>query len=110
MKRVLKVSGLFLALAVASVWAMPEKPVTLGKADSGKTITVPLNQIIFVNLAGNITTGYSWELKGIKGESVKSTGDIEYKADAHPPGMTGSGGMFVAHFKAAKGGQSTLTL
>ena len=78
-------------------------------ADDAQTLKLGDNTAVAVSLAGNPTTGYSWTLTKIDGTALEQVGDIQYVADRVPAGMVGSGGTFVAHFRAAKAGQSTLT-
>jgi inhibitor of cysteine peptidase len=108
MRRLLVV--LFWLAGISCLFAAQQKPLELTAADNGKTNSVIAGQAIVVSLKGNITTGYGWELAGIDGKSVVPVGEIKYRADAHPEGMVGAGGVFQAKFKALKPGKTTIRL
>ena len=78
--------------------------------DDGKTITVIDGKSIVVQLEGNITTGFSWELKSLKGESLKQTGKIQYVSNEAHKRFAGGPGKFFATFKAVKAGSGTIEL
>jgi inhibitor of cysteine peptidase len=84
--------------------------LAIAESDSGKTLTVALNTTVTISLAGNATTGYSWSVTKIEGAAVEQVGNIQYVTDPAPPRMVGVGGTSVAKFRAAKAGQSTITL
>lgn len=77
---------------------------------NGKTVTVAASKSVTIRLAGNITTGYGWEVGEITGEAVKSQGKPTYVAGKHPPGLMGGGGTFVVKLRAVKLGKSTIKL
>lgn len=97
-------------MSVWNVCALDHNPLAVSQKDNGTTLTAMVGQDIVMSLAGNPTTGYSWDVKDIKGDAVERVGEVKYKADAHPPGMVGVGGGFTAKFKAAKPGKATVTL
>lgn len=101
---------LFCLAGINSLFAGEQAPVAVTSADSGKTNTVKVGQVIVVSLDGNITTGYAWDMAGIKGDSVAQEGKVEYLQKAHPEGMVGGGGMFQAKFKAKKPGKTIVKL
>jgi len=85
-------------------------PPSLGKADSGRTVTVAVGATILVKLAGNPTTGYQWRTAKLTGDAVKQQGKPAYEARQHPPGMVGVGGTYTFKFEAVKPGSAALTL
>jgi tetratricopeptide (TPR) repeat protein/predicted secreted protein len=107
---------LTLALAIqlfvlaASCLATIAATTTLTAKDDGKTVSVPKDSIVSVELAGNITTGYSWGLSSIEGTAVKLQGKVEYQPTANPQKLVGSGGTFTANFKAEQEGKATIKL
>jgi inhibitor of cysteine peptidase len=109
MKSSLIVAALFFA-GVAGVFADAPKPLAVTVADKGKTLVLKVGQEAIVSLKGNPTTGYSWDLAGIDGASVKLDGEVKYKEDPKPQGMVGAPGMFHAKFKALKPGKATVKL
>ena len=84
--------------------------IELTDDDNGKVVSMPMDAPMGVSLAGNPTTGYSWHVAKIEGNTVEQVGKIEFQSRPHPPGMVGAGGKFHATFKAAKPGASTVTL
>lgn len=96
------------ATAPAATAKAPELAVV--ESDNGKTLTIALNTNVSISLAGNATTGYSWSVTKIDGAALEQAGDIQYVPDRSRPGMVGVGGASVAKFRAAKAGQSTITL
>lgn len=86
------------------------KPITLDRSASGRTVTPAPGQQVVISLKGNPTTGYSWSCAGIEGDAAVAVGKIKYVTDRAEPRRMGAGGMFVATFKAAKIGKSTITL
>lgn len=108
-----------LAMQSVSCAADPAKPaaeghkaIVVGKDSSGKKIAVPAGQTFVVRLPGNATTGYMWALAKIDGPAVEQVGKDEYIPDPPPGGkpLTGSGGVSVFTFKAAKAGAATISL
>ena len=90
------------------------KDLLLGDADNGKTTTARLGQLIVVQLTGNPTTGYSWQIRQIAGDAVRKVpfgkSDYQYVRRATPQPMVGSGGAFRFRFEAVRVGQSTVSL
>lgn len=78
--------------------------------DDGKTVTVSAGKNIVVQLEGNITTGFSWELKSLKGQSLTQIGKIKYVSNEAPKRFVGGPGRFYASFKTASAGTSTIEL
>lgn len=86
------------------------KPLVLTAGDNGKTVSTQVGRKITVQLAGNITTGYSWSIATIAGTAVRLEGKITYKPSPAPRGMVGSGGMASATFQAVRTGKSVITM
>jgi inhibitor of cysteine peptidase len=86
------------------------EPIDLGESDDGKSVNVDVGRRVRIRLAGNPTTGYSWFLTPIEGQAVKADGELEYKPNAHRPGMVGVGGTFELVLRAAKAGESAVRL
>lgn len=84
--------------------------VELSAEHNGKTVTVAPGKNITIRLAGNITTGYAWEVAEITGQAVKAQGEPAYVDGEHPPGVEGGGGTFVIKLRAVKPGKSTVKL
>ena len=90
--------------------ASQDNPMELTADQDGKTVAVPMGKQIIVRLAGNPTTGFSWQVGHISGDAVTAQGDPTYVADAHRPGIVGIGGQFMFKLLAAKAGTSTIKL
>jgi len=84
------------------------KPVVLD--ETKWEATVDIGTPVEIRLKGNATTGFSWSVAKIEGDSVKQQGKIHYVPDKGPKGMVGSGGTAIATFKAVKAGKSIITL
>ena len=81
---------------------------TFTAADNGKTVKVVCSDKFDVQLTGNMTTGFGWTVKDISGKAVEKIGDVKYIPEGTQ--RPGSGGSFLAHFKAACRGKSTLNM
>jgi inhibitor of cysteine peptidase len=86
------------------------KPIALDKSASGRTVTPAPGQQVVISLKGNPTTGYSWSCAKIEGDAAVAVGKVAYVRDPSGPRRAGSGGTFVATFKATKIGKSKITL
>jgi inhibitor of cysteine peptidase len=84
------------------------EPIDLVESDDGKNVDVEIARRVRIRLAGNPTTGYSWFLMPIEGRAVKAEGELEYKPNAHQPGMVGVGGTFEITLRAVQTGKSVL--
>jgi len=87
-------------------------PVKLTEADNGKNVTVKVGQSIEVTLAGNPTTGYSWEpaLADIDKTLLKQIGEPEYTQDETQGEVVGAGGTYTFVFDAQSAGTACLKL
>ena len=74
---------------------------------NGQTIKVKVGDTISLKIAGNITTGFSWQVAELDANYLQQLGDPEYKTDS---ALTGAGGMYTFKFKALSAGTTTLTL
>ncbi|MFM1556744.1 MAG: protease inhibitor I42 family protein, partial [Limisphaerales bacterium] len=74
--------------------------------DNGKTITVKADQRIEISLAGNPTTGFTWN-NVTRGHGMKLLGEIAHKAGGR---ALGAPGMSTATFQAMKLGKNEISL
>ncbi|MBT5845109.1 MAG: protease inhibitor I42 family protein [Verrucomicrobiales bacterium] len=74
--------------------------------DNGKTITVKAGQRIEISLAGNPTTGFTWN-NVTRGHGMKLLGEIAHKAGVR---ALGAPGMSTATFQAMKLGKNDISL
>lgn len=86
-----------------------ERLLILGLDAGGKRVTLPPRQILLVRLPGNPTTGFNWERKELRGESLRQRGKTVFRP---PRGgrqpLVGAAGVFEARFAAAQPGESTI--
>jgi predicted secreted protein len=81
-------------------------PIQLTARDNGKTISVREGQTITIRLAGNPTTGFTWN-DATKSDVVKLSGKVEHRAGGT---ALGAPGVSTATFVAVKAGKSTIAL
>jgi inhibitor of cysteine peptidase len=82
--------------------------VTLRATDTGRTIELKRGDTLIVELEGNPTTGFQWEVESVDTAILKRQGDAEFKAEK--PGLPGSQGVFVFTFGAEGSGQTDLEM
>ncbi|MFW6162033.1 MAG: protease inhibitor I42 family protein [Planctomycetota bacterium] len=90
--------------------AIPRDAIGVGPKASGKTLKVAQGKTLVVRLPGNATTGYRWSVKQLKGDALEQQGTVIYKPKKTEGRRVGSGGTFLAVFRAAKAGKATLTM
>jgi inhibitor of cysteine peptidase len=81
--------------------------VTLTEADAGKTIELQNGNLLVVNLDGNITTGFNWEMVPQNPAVLKQLGEPEATADSS---ALGAGGKISLKFQAVQTGRASLAL
>jgi inhibitor of cysteine peptidase len=84
--------------------AAPPAPITIGEAENGSTVEVQTGGLLFVDLPGNPTTGYIWQVTD-KDEAVLAPTDYEFRPSS--AGM-GAGGVEHFEFSAVAPGEVTL--
>jgi inhibitor of cysteine peptidase len=83
--------------------------LVLDEQAAGKTIAAAVGRRIEVRLPGNPTTGYTWVLKSIGGDAVRSLGDPAFVRPAEAEPRVGAGGTFVFSLLAEKPGTAEVT-
>ncbi|MCF8347361.1 MAG: protease inhibitor I42 family protein [Bacteroidales bacterium] len=101
-KNVFLVMSVFLTLALISSCM---KPIVI--TDSGKTYNLPEDSPFQLQLPGNPTTGYVWQLMPYDETVVQQVGEPDYQVNDD---KIGSGGMYTYHFKTAGSGATVLYL
>jgi inhibitor of cysteine peptidase len=81
----------------------------LTEADAGQTIELEVGEEFAVKLAGNPTTGYTWEMATSEAAVVEQVGEPNYEEESEG-GLVGAGGHVTLHFKATRAGQQLLQL
>lgn len=77
---------------------------------NGSTVAVAVGDVIAIELAGNPTTGYQWQLQEVRGTAVDRRGKVEYRQSTAGKGVAGAGGVFCASFAAVRKGEATVVL
>ncbi|MFP6901621.1 MAG: protease inhibitor I42 family protein, partial [Opitutales bacterium] len=78
----------------------------LSKSSNGKMVTAHVGQKISISLAGNPTTGFTWN-NATKSEVVKLDGKVTHRASNK---LIGAPGISTATFEAIEGGKGTIVL
>lgn len=107
--RTLGLGAVFVACAalLASGCASGASPRPLTEADDGQSMKLRPGERLEVTLAGNPTTGYSWELVELDTAVVRPVGEISYRQEGQG---IGAGGVFVASFEAITTGRTDLRM
>jgi inhibitor of cysteine peptidase len=103
--------SLLMLLAVLLILSLSEcggNQVKLSAADNGSTIQLKTGQVLVIELEGNITTGYSWEVGSVDAALLALQGEVDYASE--DTGLVGSGGVFTFRFEAKQAGETTLQL
>ncbi len=107
-------NGLFACVCSLVVFLLPAgisaNEVSLTNEDNGKTVSLHTGDTLVINLRGNITTGYSWNVVEPQPSMLTVLGKLyrQYVPDPHRPGVCGSPGTFIFRFQAASVGSSEL--
>jgi inhibitor of cysteine peptidase len=78
-----------------------------GSKSNGK-LELNVGDSLMVNLMGNPTTGYQWQVASLSSEVLDWTEGPTYQPST--PGRIGSGGIFRFGFKAVRKGRATVKL
>jgi inhibitor of cysteine peptidase len=76
------------------------------EANNGKTICLEVSDTVSLNLDGNPTTGYMWEISSIDRDFLQVV-EQSYNSSSD---LIGAGGMFTFTFRAAAKGSTNLCL
>ncbi|MBT3375659.1 MAG: protease inhibitor I42 family protein [Lentisphaerae bacterium] len=90
--------------------ASSQAPLTVDESVHGKTVALIVGQRLAVQLAGNATTGYRWDLTRIEGKAVVRDGDLTYQADHRKRPLVGGGGRFTCFLLAKSPGTVKIEL
>jgi inhibitor of cysteine peptidase len=82
-------------------------PLTLREQDAGKTITLNTGDTLFVELDGNVTTGFNWIAAPQKPILLNQVGEAEVTPESD---LVGAPGKIVLRFEAVAQGQTVLHL
>lgn len=103
---------LFAALAISGCRPKPQTTgaVTVDASSAGGDVSVPLDQLLIVQLQSNPTTGYSWGVLECDLAVLEPLGDPEYVESQPGKQLAGSGGWEVFRFQPQSAGQAHLKL
>ncbi len=95
---------MFLTLAVSVIGSAP---ITLTEADNGREITLRRFALIRIRLAGNPSTGYSWEITNLDRTVIRPLKQVVERGEGN---LAGRPQPTVVTLKALKRGDTTLEL
>lgn len=98
---------LLLALAACGGGDGGGGDIELTEADSGSTIEASVGDEIAISLAGNPTTGYTWNTLQPKNADILAFEGSDYEAESD---AVGSGGTEELTYKAVAAGEATIEL
>lgn len=89
-----------------------DEPMSITMEKNDSTITIKPGDQFTIQLDGNITTGYAWELEEIDAELLRQVGEMEYreKSDDSDQEIVGAPGEFFFTFEALQCGKTSLRL
>jgi len=102
MRRIPVLVFLLLALTAGNVAALD-----LTGQESGRSVDVPVGEVVAITLAGNPTTGYAWELADVDRAVLAPDPEPAYVADSQ---LSGAGGKYTFRLSARAVGSSAVTL
>lgn len=102
MKKLLKS---IISICIAILITSCAGPFTI--ADSGTTVNLSNDDPFEIELEGNASTGYTWQVMPFDSSVIKQVGEPEFKAN---DGRIGSGGMITFKFQTIADGQTDLLL
>lgn len=82
-------------------------PLTLTESDAGRALELRAGEHLHVTLAGNPTTGYTWETTAVNRRVLAPLGAPAYRAESP---AVGAGGVFTFAFEAVGSGRTVLRL
>ncbi|RLD78865.1 MAG: hypothetical protein DRJ10_09680 [Bacteroidetes bacterium] len=103
MKNLIKIS---LIVVVALFVSSCAGPFTID--DNGKTVNLTIDDPFEIDLAGNASTGYSWQILPYDSTVIKQVGKPEFKSN--DSGAVGSGGIITFKFQTVADGQTNLRM
>ncbi len=99
---------LLVAVVLAAVSGCGAKSaLALEAKDNGRQIEVEKGQTLAINLEGNPSTGYTWEMVESEDSILRQVGEIEFEAESD---LVGAPGTQTLRFEAVESGQTELKL
>ncbi|HBM15598.1 MAG TPA: hypothetical protein DD381_04525 [Lentisphaeria bacterium] len=112
----MKINVLITLLAVTvlsgccCIFSGSKKDGSFTEADSGKTFSTMPGSTLNIDLKGNYTTGFSWNIVSCDESILKVSPDSKYVSDTFKPGMVGVGGVQHYIFNVVGKGQTELKI
>ncbi|MFA5335156.1 MAG: protease inhibitor I42 family protein [Candidatus Omnitrophota bacterium] len=105
----LSVFAVVVSAAVIAGCAQPgsREAKKLIERDSGKTIEMRTGNSILIELPGNPTTGYTWEVSSVDPSILHKLGDFKFSTNSN---VIGSPGKMALRFRVVGEGRMTLAL
>lgn len=76
--------------------------------DNGKTVNLSIDDPFEIELEGNASTGFTWQIMPYDSTVIKQVGEPEFKSNDE--GRIGSGGIITFKFQTIADGQTELLL
>jgi inhibitor of cysteine peptidase len=99
----------FIALTVALTSCQAANEMRLDSKANGTAVTLKQGQSLFITLAANPSTGFTWEVSTIDNTFLQQAGDVEFTSSEFFP-KPGTGGTQTFKFAPNQTGTTTLTL
>jgi len=96
-----------LAVLILAIGCSSSKEIELDVSANGSQIEIEQGQTLVITLAGNPTTGYTWEMVEQEGQILQQVGETEFQAESD---LIGAPGVQILRFEAVDAGQMTLEL
>jgi len=80
---------------------------TLTAENAGQSIEMSVGETFLVELEGNPTTGFTWEVAKIDPAVLKQVGKTEFESQSD---LVGAGGVMILHFEVIGNGDADLQL
>ena len=106
--KILFISGFFCSLLFWLASCTGSKALQVTEAKNGGGIILKVGDTLQISLAGNITTGFAWEIAENNAVILEPQGEVDYQQEK--TNLVGSGGTFIFTFKAISRGETTLKL
>ncbi len=99
--------GLFMLLSACISGGSSTGQLQMAAADSDSTGRMGVGDTLIIELRGNPTTGYQWQLDTADTRVLEPQGEPDYAVSSN---AMGAGGTYTFRFKAVASGQTTLRL
>jgi len=99
--------ALLLVALMLAVGCGSTNEVFLDTDNNGEQIEVKQDQFIVIELEGNPSTGFDWEVKEVDEAILTLVGEREYEFDSK---LLGAPGVVTFRFEVVKAGETTLEL